>query len=114
MAYVPTVPGVPAPMSYGQGYGNWQQYAGFDKTTNPYGGGEGLGVQPSDVLKNKLAGIQPPEYDTNFPTQDYSMPAPTGGMGNNPQNSLGLKPTTQLGVVQNNTEQAIKSHYGVQ
>ena len=113
MSYVPTVPGVPAPMSYGQGYGNWQQYAGFDKTTNPYGGGEGLGVQPMDREKNQQLPVEPPKYDTTVPTPDYSVNAPTGGMGNNPQNSLGLKPNAQLGTVQPTTEQVIKSHYGV-
>ena len=112
MAYVPTIPGVPAPMSYGQGYGNWQQYAGFDKTSNPYGGGEGLGVQP--VPQSDTAPTSLPVIDTNLPTQTYSpIPAPTGQLGVNPQNSLGLKPFSQLGQTPQSLQDVINNHYGV-
>lgn len=107
-------------MSYGQGYGNWQQYAGFDKTTNPFGGGEGFGVQPSD----KLAKIPnepvsaPPQYETNVPTADYSIQnaVPPGQFGAAPNSSFGLKPNSSLGVVQQTAPDpynVINSHYGV-
>ena len=115
MAYVPTVPGVPAPMSYGQGYGNWQQYAGFDTTKNPYGGTGGMGVEA-----DKNIGVPAPvapKADANTPPIDYSVLPPkpsTGVLGANPQNSLGLKPSGQLGTMQPNTTQAINSHYGVE
>lgn len=114
MAYVPTIPGIPAPMSYGQGYGNWQQYAGFDATKNPFGGSSGIGTEA-----DKNVPAIPPQMsqmDTNFPPQNYSVVPPkpsTGVLGANPQNSLGLKPTGQLGTIQPSTQQAINSHYGV-
>jgi hypothetical protein len=114
MAYVPTIPGVPAPMSYGQGYGNWQQYAGFDTTKNPFGGAGGIGVEPDKNLPAPMSSAPPP-IDTSFPTPDYSVVPPkpsTGVLGANPQNSLGLKPSGQLGTMQPSTD-AINSHYGV-
>lgn len=111
--YVPTVPGVPPPMSYGQGYGNWQQYAGFGSTKNPYGGSAGYGVQPED--KNTV-GVAPPAADTNIPQApqevkpDYGMPAqlPTP-LGNPAEGQLGLKPVGQLGM---SNVDVIKAHFG--
>jgi hypothetical protein len=47
------------PMSYGSGYGNWQQYAGFNNTTNPFGGSQGIGVQPSNPSTSQN-GVAPP------------------------------------------------------
>lgn len=113
MSYVPSVPGVPAPMSYGQGYGNWQQYAGFDSTSKPFGGSAGLGVQPDTNLPSKAAEPAVP-YETGVPAPDYSITPPTGGLGNNPQSSLGLKPTAPLGNIPQSAVQAINSHYGVE
>lgn len=115
-SYVPAVPGVPAPMSYGQGYGDWQQYAGFSKVKNPYGGGQGFGVQPED--KRTGIGVAPPiEADTNVPavpemqTPDYGMPQQQPSvLGNNPEGQLGLKPTSTLGGISNTD--VIKSHFG--
>jgi hypothetical protein len=107
MSYVPSVPGVPAPMSYGQGYGNWQQYAGFDTTTNPFGGGAGLGVQPNTNIPATAKAPAVPS-DFNVPAPDYSFTPPTGGLGNNPQSSLGLKPTAPLGNIPQSAVQAIK------
>ena len=110
MAYVPAVPGVPPPMSYGQGYGNWQQYAGFDTTKNPYGGSAGLGVDPN--AKATTTPPTTPPIDTNVPPVPAPV-MPTGQLGANPQNSLGLKPTGQLGQIPQTAQDAINSHYGV-
>ena len=119
MSYVPTVPGVPPPMSYGQGYGNWQQYAGFDRTSNPYGGGEGLGVQPSDKSAAATTVPEMPKIDAEVPQTDYSITSaiPPGQFGANPNSSLGMKPTHSFGVVQQPQQDpygVINSHYGVQ
>jgi len=117
MPYVPTVPGVPSPMSYGQGYGDWQQYAGFGKTQNIYGGATGLGVQPDKQIPTQTPESSTPPIDTNLPPVNYGVvPAQpsTGQLGANPINSLGLKPSGQLGSVPLNAQQAINSHYGVQ
>ena len=113
MAYVPTIPGVPAPMSYGQGYGNWQQYAGFNAIKNPYGGRAGIDADLN--IPSAPTSAMPPPIDTSFPNPDYSVVPPkpsTGVLGANPQNSLGLKPSGQLGTMQPSTD-AINSHYGV-
>jgi hypothetical protein len=105
-------------MSYGQGYGNWQQYAGFDTTKNPYGGSGGMGVEA-----DRNVGVPAPTVptmakpDVNTPPIDYSVvpPKPTTGiLGANPLNTLGLKPNGQLGAPQPNATDAINSHYGVQ
>jgi len=114
--YAPTVPGAPAPMSYGQGYGDWQQYAGFSKITKPFGGGQGMGVQPED--RRAGVGVAPPiEADTNVPVApeptkpDYGMtPQQPSTLGNQPQDPLGIKPISQLGGISN--VDAIKSHFG--
>lgn len=109
--YLPTLPGVPAPALYGQGYGNWQQYAGFDTTKNPYGGSQGLGVQPED---RKNQGVAPPKTvaDTNIPkapepvTPDYSLSGPMGAAPNEP---LGASSSGALGT---SIEDVIKLQFG--
>lgn len=113
MAYVPTIPGVPAPMSYGQGYGNWQQYAGFGQTTNPFGGGQGMGVQPED---KRTQGIAPPIADSNTPKApeefkaDYSFDQQTASpLGNAPSGQLGLTMKTPQSV---SAYDAVMSHFG--
>jgi hypothetical protein len=100
-------------MNYGQGYGNWQQYGGFDTTSKPFGGNAGFGVQP-DTSAPKSAPAPATTYDTNVPTVDYSIVPPTGGLGNNPQSSLGMKPNAQLGAIPQSAQQVINSHYGVE
>lgn len=114
MPYLPTVPGVPPPMSYGQGYGNWQQYAGFDTVKNPYGGKTGLGVDPTAIATTATPAT--PAVDTNLPQPNFAMVppvAPMGPLGANPASSLGLKPTGQLGSMPLTAQDAINSHYGV-
>lgn len=119
MPYVPSTPGVPPPMSFGQGYGNWQQYGGFDATTNPYGGGQGFGVQPSDqVKKSSVDAVKVPEFDTNVEKPDYSITSavPPGQFGAAPNSSFGLKPNSSFGAVQQSAPDpynVINSHYGV-
>jgi hypothetical protein len=75
MAYVPTIPGF-TPVTYGQGFGDWQQYAGYSKT-NPFGS------SPSVVQKS--VGKAPIAPTTQLPTTsslevkppDYSLVPPT-------------------------------------
>ena len=74
MAYVPTVPSF-SPVGFGQGYGDWQQYAGYGKD-NPFGG------SPSVVpKKEKKAPIAPtqiaPISSLEMKPVDYSLPPPT-------------------------------------
>lgn len=88
MAYVPTIPGAAAPMSFGQGYGDWQQYAGFDKN-NPFGGSSGLGVEPSNTPKAPAIPPAMPKMDTAMPEPDYSIAMPSG-MGAAPSLNQGF------------------------
>ena len=88
MSYLPGLPGVPPPMSYGQNYGNWQQYAGFNKS-NPYGGStEPIQQQPS-------AGVAP-----KAPIEDrsYTQPVPTSTFGVPSTNSMGAPSATSMGM----------------
>lgn len=73
MAFVPQVPGV-TPMSYGQGYGNWQQYAGFDKN-NPFGS---LPPQQAIAPSVPATAYKP---DTTMPEVDYAIKPPASQFG---------------------------------
>ena len=91
MAFVPELPGV-APMSYGQGYGNWQKYAGFN-AKKPFGSMQQSPTPP--------AGVAPPP--TNVPVVDAvpTMPsAPTGQFGSQPQGSFGSDAAGQFGTIE--------------
>ena len=101
MNFTPQVPGV-APMSYGQGYGNWQQYAGYDKE-NPFGG------LPKEAVAPPAA---PQPYVPNVAMQqpDYSVPVPPTGLGTAPSMNQGLA----LPMMQEPTlEDSVDKYYGV-
>jgi hypothetical protein len=85
MAYVPTLPGF-SPVSYGQGYGDWQQYAGFDKD-NPFGSIPGVMKDTNPKTPAAPVGAVPP--DTNMPPADYSIVPPTSPYGAAPTNPFG-------------------------
>ena len=67
MNFLPAIPQV-SQQNQGIGYGNWQQYAGYNKD-NPFGGSGGLnaGVKPPSTTKST---------GTPAPVTDYSQPAP--------------------------------------
>ena len=73
MAFVPQVPGV-VPMSYGQGYGDWQQYAGFNKE-NPFGA---LPTQQPVAPPTPATAYKP---DATMPEVDYSIKPPASQFG---------------------------------
>lgn len=95
MSYVPAVPGF-TPVSYGQGYGDWQQYAGFNKD-NPFGGGGGMGKIPKVGVPPKIASTVAPVIEPMKPV-DYSLPM-TGQMGASPVKALGNFSPNQMGQV---------------
>jgi len=101
MNFTPQVPGV-APMSYGQGYGDWQQYAGYNKT-NPFGALPDQAIAPptaSEPYKPNVAMQQP----------DYSVPVPPTGLGYAPSMNQGLAlPSLQEPTL----EDSIDKYYGV-
>jgi len=100
MNFTPQVPGV-APMSYGQGYGNWQQYAGFNKD-NPFGG------LPTEAVPPPTA-TEPYKPDTSMPEADYSIKPPSS-MGYAPSMNQGFA----LPVIKEPTlEDSVDSYYGV-
>jgi len=102
MNFTPQVPSV-APMSYGQGYGNWQQYAGFNKD-NPFGG---MPTQQPVAPPTTLEPYTSP--DVVMPPVDYSIKPPTG-MGNSPSANQGLAlPSLQ----QPTLEDSVDKYYGV-
>ena len=99
MAYVPTMPGVPAPMSYGQGYGNWQQYGGVNKD-NPFGGAQ-------RIPERKLA-VAPPSDKSQVPATTPVAPEPivpnyslTPAYGVKQANTFGSNPANQYGIHSN-------------
>ena len=70
MNFTPKMPGV-VPMSYGQGYGDWQQYAGFNKD-NPFG------ALPTQQPIAPPVASEPYKPDTEMPKVDYAIrPPPT-------------------------------------
>jgi len=86
MNFTPQVPGV-KPMSYGQGYGDWQQYAGFNKE-NPFGA---LPMQQPVVPP-----VSPDIYkpDTTMPQADYAIKPPVTQFGAS-SSGFGTPPVAQ-------------------
>jgi len=78
MNFVPVIPQA-TQQSQGMNYGDWQQYAGFNRA-NPFGGTGGLygntgGIKP--VAPTKVAAVPAPVRDlTPFATPDQTTPAP--------------------------------------
>jgi hypothetical protein len=96
MAFVPELPGV-APTSYGQGFGNWQRYAGFN-SQNQFGS-----MQPKP--EKPAAAAVPP---ANVPVVDAVPTAPDipmGQFGSQPQGSFGSNSAGQYGSL----EEAVKA-----
>lgn len=108
MAFVPSVPGF-TPISFGQGYGNWQQYAGFNKD-NPFG------VSPeirADRNYPKPVAPAPVEEATPVPVQQVQPVIPPNQMGVTPVNVMGTPPVSSMGVVQQDAlKRAVNSHFG--
>ena len=73
MNFTPKVPGV-MPMSYGQGYGDWQQYAGFNKD-NPFG------ALPVQQPVAPPVSSEPYVPDTTMPNIDYAIKPPATQFG---------------------------------
>jgi hypothetical protein len=91
-----------APVSYGQNFADWQQYAGFGKE-NPFG------VDPNIMAQQpaKQAPAVPP-LDTTMPTPDYSLKpvAPVVGMmGTQTANTMGNPSLDPY-------KKALNSHFG--
>jgi hypothetical protein len=87
MSYLPSLPGVPPPMSYGQGYGDWHQYAGFNRT-NPYGGNTEIiqqqpsaGVAPKAPIEDRSVTQPVPMSTFGAPSTDVMGTPSTGNMG---------------------------------
>lgn len=95
MSYVPSVPGF-APVSYGQGYGDWQQYAGYNKD-NPFGASPGF--LPKTVAQKPPSGspVGVAPIAQQKPV-DYSL-APSGQMGSAPKAQFGNYSANQFGQV---------------
>jgi len=100
MNFVPKIPGA-VPVSYGQGFGDWQQYAGFDKK-NPFG------ALPDQAVPPPVA-AEPYKPDTAMPEIDYAIKPPTG-MGYTPTMNQGFAlPSLQEPTL----EDSIDKYYGV-
>jgi hypothetical protein len=109
MAFVPTVPSF-VPVSYGQGYGNWQQYAGFSKD------------QPFGATRELLPAKKPPTTPALAPVEDVAAvpvappiaaAVPPGPMGSNPATAMGVQPVNPLGVqTEDEMKKAVLSHFG--
>lgn len=91
------------PMSYGQGYGDWQQYAGYNKD-NPFGG------MPTQQPVAPPTASQPYAPDVAVQQPDYSVPVPPAGLGIAPSMNQGLA----LHMMQEPTlEDSVDKYYGV-
>lgn len=95
MAYVPAIPGF-TPVSYGQGYGDWQQYAGYDKD-NKFGASPAFLPKKTNQPKAPIAPPMLPTIQEAKPV-DYSLPM-TGQLGAPAQNSLGVTAPNQFGQI---------------
>jgi len=103
MNFLPAIPQV-SQQNQGVGYGNWQQYAGFNKN-NPFGGEGGLnaGVKPPSQTKSTGTPAPVTDLSSDKPSTqvgyDYSI-APTSNstMGASSLNTMGasLNPTNDV------------------
>jgi hypothetical protein len=90
MAFVPELPGI-APVSYGQGYGNWQKYTGFN-AQNPFGS---MPQQTSTQTP-----VAPPTKVPVIDAVPTMTSAPTGQFGTQPQGSFGSDSGGQFGTIE--------------
>jgi len=96
MSFVPEVPGF-TPMSYGQGYGDWHQYGGFNSKNS-------FGSMPNQPISSK----NPVAPTAAIPVIDAipTMPnAQAGQYGTQPQESFGSTPSGQYGSI----DEAVKA-----
>ena len=89
MSYLPEMPGVPAQMSYGQGFGNWQKYAGFN-AQKPFGS---MPVQQ----QTPASSVPPVVNATPIPVQPNT---PMGQFGSLPTTSMGTTSEGQFGSIE--------------
>jgi len=95
MAFVPELPGI-APMSYGQGYGNWQKYAGFNSQNQ-------FGSMPQEQPRPVAPTPKVPVIDAiPIPAQPS---IPMGQFGSQLQPSFGSNLAGQYGSL----EEAVKA-----
>jgi hypothetical protein len=73
MNFTPKMPGV-VPMSYGQGFGDWQQYAGFNKD-NPFG------ALPAQQPIAPPVATEPYKPTAEMPQVDYAIKPPATQFG---------------------------------
>jgi len=120
MNFVPAIPQV-SQQNQGMGYGDWQQYAGFNKN-NPFGGAGGLygsteGVKPPSQTKS--TGTPAPLKDLSIDSQgnqinptpiiDYSIaPKSNSTMGSTTTPTMGLATSTG-----ENIKHSVYSAFGV-
>jgi len=96
MSFVPELPGF-SPVSYGQGYGNWQKYAGFN-AKKPFGA----------MPEQSTSGQAPIAPKVDVPVVDAipTMPsAPMSQYGTQPQGSFGSNSGGQYGSI----DEAVKA-----
>jgi hypothetical protein len=89
MAFVPELPGISA-TSYGQGFGNWQKYAGFD-AKNPFGN---MPARQA-IIPTGAAPVPVPVEDAAPVAMQPTVPM--GQYGAQPQGSFGSTQDGQYG-----------------
>jgi len=98
MSYLPPLPNF-TQSTQGQGYGNWQQYAGYSDTSknNPYGNSGRMGFNPNMGASpaGAVAPVAPPKIAIPQPV-DYSIAPPQSGKVN--PNAFGGSNTNQMGT----------------
>ena len=115
MAFVPALPGF-SPVTYGQGYGNWQQYAGFNKD-NPFGASRELfnpKKPPSSIY------MAPVEDAVPVPVEPPAteIAPPSGQFGASSTGQFGAPPVGQLGGLSSGPSNPLsladqaRKHYG--
>lgn len=103
MNFLPQIPQI-SQQNQGTGFGDWQQYAGYNKD-NPFGGSGGLnaGVKPPNTTKSTGTPAPVTDLSSDKPSTqigyDYSI-APTANstMGASSLNTMGasLNPTNDV------------------
>lgn len=106
MNFVPSIPQI-SQQNQGTGFGDWQQYAGYNKD-NTFGGAGGLygstgGIKPPSQTKSTGTPAPTTDFSNNTPSKqvgyDYSIaPTVNSTMGASSLNTMGasLNPTNDV------------------
>jgi len=109
MNFLPAIPQI-TQQNQGTGYGNWQQYAGYN-SNNPFGGSGGIAPKTTRNI-----GVPAPVEDKSTNPNSETTPQQDNNYSIAPNQTMGASPSTSMGMSltpKNNISNDIYSAFGV-